>query len=238
MQPLNVLDLFAGLGGWSKPWREAGHNVFTVDYNPAFNSSLTADIGRLRPSDLPEEFRRPDVLCASPPCDIFAGRRTDAMRGLLTRGEDDLSLARATRNLIEEMDPRYWMVENVGAAKQPFSSVFGDLLARTRNVLPEAMRPAYITGKPYYVHYLWGKPEGILPRTLDIAMRPKSSMSSTWAAQRAEIPRDLSETFMRNVLAREGAPAGESILGRLLTAARGVLPEVGAAAEEVLPRLL
>ncbi len=43
---MKMLDLYAGLEGWSEPWREAGHEVFSVDIDPAFDVDLHADSRR------------------------------------------------------------------------------------------------------------------------------------------------------------------------------------------------
>lgn len=37
---MKVLDLFAGLGGFSQAFRDRGHYVFTIDNNKEFNPSL------------------------------------------------------------------------------------------------------------------------------------------------------------------------------------------------------
>ena len=42
MRPLRVLDLFAGLEGWSEPFRERDHDVISVDLDPRFDVSLEA----------------------------------------------------------------------------------------------------------------------------------------------------------------------------------------------------
>ena len=111
---LRVLDLFAGLGGWSAPAREQGHDVFAVDNDPRFAVELVADVLELQPADLPW---RPDLVLASPPCTAFStltfghhwspGRvpKTEAAR-------TSLELVAATRRLIEQLDPNAWIVEN------------------------------------------------------------------------------------------------------------------------------
>lgn len=66
---MKVLDFFAGLQGWSEPWRERGHEVFTVDWDERFDVDLHADISQLTPGDLPW---RPDIVLASPPCERFS----------------------------------------------------------------------------------------------------------------------------------------------------------------------
>lgn len=64
-----VLDLFAGLEGWSAPFRRRGHEVFSVDWDKRFDVDLHVDIRTLNPRHLPF---RPDVILASPPCESFS----------------------------------------------------------------------------------------------------------------------------------------------------------------------
>ena len=66
---MRVLDLFAGLKGWSAPFEERGHEVFSVDLDDRFDVSLHADILTMSADDLPW---RPDIILASPPCEAFS----------------------------------------------------------------------------------------------------------------------------------------------------------------------
>lgn len=120
--PLNVLDLFAGLGGWSKPWREAGHRVTTLDFDPRFGCDYVVDI--LAVSDLAELERdggRFDVVLASPPCEKFSVMTIS--RNWETRASGEivaktdaathaLRIAEHTFALIAAYAPRYYVVEN------------------------------------------------------------------------------------------------------------------------------
>lgn len=109
---LNVLDLFAGLGGWSNPWRARGHNVITIDNDERFGCTYTADV--MEPLMLPWS---PDVILASPPCEKFSvmafGKHWEPgyrpkHDGTLTA----ISLVRRTVALIETFRPAYFVVEN------------------------------------------------------------------------------------------------------------------------------
>lgn len=68
---MKVLDLFAGLGGWSKPARERGHEVTTVDLDPRFGTDIVADVFDLTVDRLggPGAY---DLILASPPCEKFS----------------------------------------------------------------------------------------------------------------------------------------------------------------------
>lgn len=128
---MKMLDLFAGLEGWSEPWREAGHEVFSVDYDESFDVDLHADILTLSIYDLPWQ---PDVVLASPPCEKFS---------VLTIGKNwnkdntpkteeaayALRLAQKTAYLIAALQPRAWLIENPRAKLRKLHPF--DLMPRT-----------------------------------------------------------------------------------------------------------
>lgn len=109
-----VVDLFSGIGGWSHPARDRGHEVFRVEIEPRFEAELHADILDLEPGDLPQ---RPDLLLASPPCEAFSvmriGRNWNYDRTPKNdRARHGLKLVEATLALIEAVRPTYWVMEN------------------------------------------------------------------------------------------------------------------------------
>ena len=67
---LVVLDLFSGLGGWSKAFKDRGHKVITIDNNPKFNPTICKDIMKLKRKDF--DGYNFDILLASPPCTEFS----------------------------------------------------------------------------------------------------------------------------------------------------------------------
>lgn len=84
---MNILDLFCGLKGWSEPFRKAGHNVVTMDFDPKFQADLVDDVLRLNVEDYRGKLERVvskrsldyftpgvqfDLLLASPPCNAFS----------------------------------------------------------------------------------------------------------------------------------------------------------------------
>lgn len=62
-----MLDLFAGLGGASQAMRERGWEVVTVDNDPAFGCTVTADL-----ASWSWDGPTPDLVWASPPCTEFS----------------------------------------------------------------------------------------------------------------------------------------------------------------------
>lgn len=129
---MRVLDLFAGLQGWSAPWAVRGHDVITVDNDPRFGSTITHDL--LDPAGLVAALGawRPDVVLASPPCEAFSvmtigrnwtrdefGRpapRTDKARIAM-------ALIEATLDLVRELGPRYWILENPRAMARSLAAL-------------------------------------------------------------------------------------------------------------------
>jgi hypothetical protein len=114
-----VLDLFAGLGGFSQAFAASDRwDVTTVEIEARFEPDRQADVFELRPSDFDREF---DVVLASPPCTQFA-----TIRNVTTGGDaawvdgqpgtdaaaDALALVHHTVGLIRGLAPTYWVLEN------------------------------------------------------------------------------------------------------------------------------
>jgi hypothetical protein len=111
---VKVLDLFSGLGGWSKPARDRGDEVFRVEIERHLPAELYADVRDITASDLPW---MPDLILASPPCEGFSvmnigknwyhdGRpKTDKARLAV-------ELVEATLRIVDECQPSFWVMEN------------------------------------------------------------------------------------------------------------------------------
>jgi hypothetical protein len=111
---MKVLDLFAGLRGWSRPFEERGHEVFSVDLEERFDVSLHADIETMTAADVPW---RPDIILASPPCEAFSVLRIGRNWTREHQPRNDqarlaVRLVEATRRLIDALDPTYFVIEN------------------------------------------------------------------------------------------------------------------------------
>lgn len=161
---MKVLDLFAGLKGWSEPFAERGHEVLTLDYLPHFECDYAVDILEWSPDDLPW---KPDVVLASPPCEKFStmgfqygyfdtvwiktgpGLRQGYWEAKPQRPEavHAMKLVQAAIDIIEATKPSFYVIENPKA------------LLRTVNMIPYERRTVW------YCHYgehrakptdLWG----------------------------------------------------------------------------------
>lgn len=114
---MRVLDLFSGLGGWARPFRDRGHRVTTLDLDPRFGCDITADI--LTVENL-GDLGAFDVVVASPPCEAFSvasigahwagGRRAYEPKSDTARL--GLDVMRHTFMLVTSYAPRFYVIEN------------------------------------------------------------------------------------------------------------------------------
>jgi len=121
---MRVLDLFSGLAGWSEPWKEAGHEVITLDIEPSFGAHLQMDILEYAGHPMlymnngrSSDFWSPDVILASPPCESFSvmtiGRNWNLDHTPKTeRAEKAIEWVKATLAVIDILKPRFWVMEN------------------------------------------------------------------------------------------------------------------------------
>lgn len=128
---MNVLELFAGTGSFSKVAEQAGHNVFTSDYDPSFNTDYCIDIMDFDIEKLPF---KPDVIWASPPCETFSvasiGHHWTGGKGAYVpkteRAKKGKAIVLRTIHLINKLKPKYWFIENPRGVlrKMPFMQDF------------------------------------------------------------------------------------------------------------------
>ena len=106
-----LLELFSGTGSVGKVFRAHGWTVVSVDISPAHEDCThMCDIMDLTAQRLLELHGQPDVIWASPPCTEYSVARTKAKRPRDLEGADRL-VAKALE-LIAELQPRYWFLEN------------------------------------------------------------------------------------------------------------------------------
>lgn len=171
-----MLDLGAGLGGASQAMRERGWRVVTVDIDQRFAPDVVADL-----RDWSWDGERPDLVWASPPCTEFAKFAMPCWYPPATLPDPDMGVLLACKRIIDECNPRYWIIENVRGAVPFFAPVLG---------APTAV---------YRPYFLWGHfpPLGDVGRHTFSAKTKK--LSSSAKASRALIPRTLSLAVARAI---------------------------------------
>ena len=163
---MRMLDLGCGLKGASKAFKERGWDVVTLDIDPRFEPDIVAD---LRTWSTSEYF---DFIWASPVCTEFAKFAMPCWYPPAALPAPDMSLVLASKRIIDECKPRYWVIENVRGAVPFFESVLG--------------RPSLVLS-PYF---LWGHfPNVGVKRTWGTKTK---HLSSSAKAERARIPAVIS----------------------------------------------
>ena len=124
-----VWDLCSGLGGWSEAWTDTHARVFRFD-----NFELVQHVPHTHNEDVTQwmdwvdNYPAPDLILASPPCLEFS-QAFWAPRSIARREgrdfEPDLSIAKAVRDIIAHVKPRWWIVENVVGSIKDLDQVFG-----------------------------------------------------------------------------------------------------------------
>lgn len=116
---LKVLDLFAGTRSIAKAFEARGHETFTIEWDEQHeNIDWYVDMFEVTAEDIRERFGQPDVVWASPPCNRFSvasiGRHwiKGTNEPKTEEAKEDLRLLEHTVNLIKELDPTYWFIEN------------------------------------------------------------------------------------------------------------------------------
>lgn len=113
---MKILDLFSGLGGWAGAFRARGHEVVTLDLDPRFGCTVTADILTVTAADL-AKYGPFDGILASPPCESFSvaafGHHWLPNRVPRTDGaRTGMRIVEHTLGLIGALRPRWWLLEN------------------------------------------------------------------------------------------------------------------------------
>lgn len=173
---MRMIDLCSGLGGASQAMRERGWHVLSVEIDPGFEPDVIADVRQWQ-----YDGPRPDLIWASPPCIEFA---RESMPWSRTGKRPDMSIVRACYRIIQDVRPRWWIIENVRGAVLHFEPMLGNWRWHMNGV------------------FLWGYfPD--LGRPV-IRKRKKESYSSNRGAERAMIPYAISRAV---AIAIESQPA-------------------------------
>ena len=93
---------------------DRGWSVIRVDFQETFRPDIVADIRKLNLRNY-----RPDLIWGSPPCTEFS---RVALPWIKDAVEPDMSLVEAFHNIVDELKPRWWILENVQGAVRYFGT--------------------------------------------------------------------------------------------------------------------
>ena len=110
---MEILELYCGTKSFSNVAKEKGHEVFTIDNNPKFKPDLCIDMLNFNKSMLPKGFK-PDFIWCSPPCETFSLSGNSYYYGYPTNARAYIGLALAYKclEIIRELKPKFWVIEN------------------------------------------------------------------------------------------------------------------------------
>jgi len=116
---MRVIELFAGSRSIGKAAEALGLDVWSTDLHPFDGVDLAEDILKLSADDIPHAGED-TILWASPPCTGFSvasiGRHwTGGHRAYIPNSDTarlGMELVQHTLKLIEDINPRYWFIEN------------------------------------------------------------------------------------------------------------------------------
>lgn len=128
-------DLCSGLGGSSQAFvNSPDWHVVRIENNPIlqgveFTHNLDVNDWMDWVDDLISTQGRPDIIWASPPCLEFSQAYSAPASVANREGRDfepDMSLVFACQDLIEHIQPRHWIIENVVGAIKHFTPHLGN----------------------------------------------------------------------------------------------------------------
>ena len=116
---MHLLELFAGTGSIGRAFTDIGWQVTSVDLDPKAKATYTADVTTWEP---PEGVVF-DCVWSSPPCTEFSRALTSRPRDL----DAGLRIARRTLQLIHQVQPKVWFIENPATGLLPQQRGFNQL---------------------------------------------------------------------------------------------------------------
>lgn len=116
---MKVLDLFSGTRSIARAFEAKDHETYTIELDKRHPGiDWYANIMDITAQDILDRFGKPDVIWASPPCEKFsvAAIGKHWIKGTNTPKTEDtrkaLELLQHTINLIKELNPTYYFIEN------------------------------------------------------------------------------------------------------------------------------
>lgn len=111
---MRAIEFFCGTKSFSKEAHKRGIETLTIDFNPKFKPDLTIDLLYFNKKMLPKEWRNPQIIWFSPPCETFSLSGNSVYMGFPTTPKTYIGMALAFKciEIIRELKPKYWIIEN------------------------------------------------------------------------------------------------------------------------------
>ena len=111
---MRILELFAGSKSFANVAESMGHEVYTSDNDPSFNTHYCVDILDFDINKLPWT---PDVIWSSPPWESFSvasiGHHWNTDNTPKTpHAIHGMDMVKKTMQIIETLNPKYYFIEN------------------------------------------------------------------------------------------------------------------------------
>jgi len=114
---MKTLELFAGSRSFSKVAEKMGHETYTTDHEAFEKIDQVCDIFDFDSDKVLDEFGKPDIIWASPPCTFFSvgsigkhwNKDHTPKSGQAVYG---MEIVIFMNELIRQFDPKYYFIEN------------------------------------------------------------------------------------------------------------------------------
>ena len=179
-------DLCSGLGGASEAFLHNGWTVIRIENNPDLKYVQDTIIMDLKDFEKEmDSYPRPDLIWASPPClefsNAFAAPKMQA-RMLQEEYNPNMEMFRLCENIIHQMNPDYWVIENVMGAQE----YFNDFIGKPNQIITSFC--------------LWGQfPRILMPKGYKHLKHDVGSKNPLRSNYRAIIPYEVSLQLMKSI---------------------------------------
>jgi len=192
---MKMIDLFSGLGGASQAFVDAGWSVIRIENNPVLSEvphTKLMCIFEFRDwieqtiLENPDAFKDIDLIWASPPCDEFslgfnAPKAEHSRRRDGTPYEPNMDMLQCAIDIIELIQPRYHIIENVRGACLHFEPFLGKF--RQQNV----------------AYFFWGNFPSFVPTKFPSKHEKDKRHSPLRANIRGKVPIEISEALLASI---------------------------------------
>lgn len=208
-----ILELFSGTASFSNVAKKRGHRVFTLDIDKQFKPNLCIDILDFNINMLPEEFKKPNVIWASPPCTTFS---VASIRHYWENGKPKnektlkgIAIVKKTLEIIKQLKPDYFIIENPRGMlrKQKFiRSIHKDTITYCQYGL-KTQKPTDLFNNLNHTFKPMCKPGALCHERASRGARAGiqginnsfSNLGSGGKIQRAIVPKALCEEIIRHI---------------------------------------